>query len=89
VNLAGLEAELFSEGRDRVLVGQMPADDLGFFVQVRSDDGWNSWVESPVREIPSRPGTNSIFNWGRIHQTRWSIRNNLQRELPSRVRPQN
>ncbi len=31
MNLAGLEAEFFSEGRDRFLVGQMPANELGFF----------------------------------------------------------
>jgi hypothetical protein len=37
----------------------------GPFVRVRSDDGWSSWVESPVRESPCRPETNSIFNWVR------------------------
>jgi hypothetical protein len=30
LNLAGLQAEFFSDGRDRLLVGQMAPDDLGF-----------------------------------------------------------
>jgi len=37
-------------------------------VQVWSAAGWNSWVESPVRELSARPETNSFSNWGRTQR---------------------